>query len=219
LLAYGSIIELVGSYTADMGDFDYWVPIMSIPGVLGITLDNLPKVQNYLNADAGLVRDWQQKLGPKKRMRVGFSWSGRRDSWLNQHKGMPFETMLQTIKDNPEYEWINLQVDCLPEEEEALVNVGVTTYPGSISSFADTAALMMHLDVVISVDTAIAHLAGALGRPTWIMINAFATDWRWLLDRDSSPWYSTARLFRQPTRGDWTSVTKKIAQYLSWFKV
>lgn len=219
LLNSSPIIEHVGGYNDDPGAFDYWVPIMSIPGIIGITLDNLPKPQNYLNADAGLVKGWHERLGPKKRMRIGFAWSGRRDSWLNQHKGMPFETMMQMIKDNPQYEWINLQVDCTPEEDNALASAGVTTYPGSISSFSDSAALMMHLDVVVSVDTAIAHLAGALGRPTWIMLNQFAVDWRWLLDRDSSPWYSSARLFRQPARGDWTSVTKKIAQYLSWFKV
>lgn len=214
-----SILEQVGSYSTDMGDFDYWVPIMSIPGILGVTLDNLPRPQSYLSAQPELVKVWLERLGPKTRMRVGFSWSGRRDSWLNQHKAMPFETMLQMIKDNPQYEWINLQVDCTLEEEEELSGVGVTTYPGTIASFADTAALMQHLDVVISVDTAIAHLAGALGRPTWIMLNQFAVDWRWLLNRDDSPWYSQARLFRQPVRGDWTSVTKKIAQYLSWFKV
>jgi ADP-heptose:LPS heptosyltransferase len=73
--------------------------------------------------------------------------------------------------------------------------------------------------VVISVDTAISHLAGALGRPTWIMLNQYGLDWRWMLNRDDSPWYTTARLFRQPTRGDWTSVVKKIEKYLSWYKV
>jgi hypothetical protein len=152
-------------------------------------------------------------------MRVGISWSGRRDAWLNQHKGVPFPVILEMIKANPQYEWINLQVDATPDEEQALVDAGLKLWPASITSFADTAALMMHLDVVISVDTAITHLAGALGRPAWVMLNAFATDWRWLLDRDSSPWYSSARLFRQPKMGDWGSVTKKIAQYLSWYKV
>ena len=107
---------------------------------------------------------------------------------------------------NPQYEWINLQVDCTLEEEEELSAAGVTTYPGSISSFADTAALMMHLDVVITVDTAIAHLAGALGRPTWIGLNWFATDWRWLLDRNDCPWYPTMRLFRQKQRDHWQDV-------------
>ena len=219
LLRRSDIISQVGSYISDMGEFDYWVPIMSIPGVLGVTLDNLPRPQSYLDADPLLVKAWAERLGPKNKMRVGFSWSGRRDSWINQHKAMPFETMLNMIKSNPQYEWINLQVDCeLPEEEE-LSGVGVTTYPGTVASFADTAALMQHLDVVISVDTAVAHLAGALGRPTWIMLNQFALDWRWLLGRDSSPWYSTARLFRQPSMGDWTSVTNKVSQYLSWFKI
>jgi Glycosyltransferase family 9 (heptosyltransferase) len=219
LFSIGGIIEQVGSYGSDMGQFDYWVPIMSIPGILGITLDTLPRVQSYLNADPGLVQAWQQTLGPKTRMRVGFCWSGRPDSWLNQHKAVPFETMLEMIQTNPQYEWINLQIDASPEQEQALADAGVTRYPGSIRSFADTAALMQNLDVVVGVDTAVSHLAAALGRPTWIMLNAYATDWRWLTDRDSSPWYSTARLFRQPRRGDWITVTKKVAQYLSWFKV
>jgi hypothetical protein len=219
LLSLGGIISQVGRYTDDMGEFDYWVPIMSIPGILGITLDTLPQVQSYLNADPVAVRAWQQRLGPKTRMRVGFGWSGRPDSWLNQHKAVPFETMLELIKSTPEYEWINLQVDASDQQEAELAAAGVTRYPGSVHSFADTAALMQHLDVVVGVDTAVSHLAGALGRPTWIMLNAYATDWRWLTDRDSSPWYSGARLFRQPSRGDWASVTKKVAQYLSWFKV
>jgi hypothetical protein len=219
LLSLGGIISQVGKYTDDMGEFDYWVPIMSIPGILGITLDTLPRVQSYLNADPAAVRAWQQRLGPKTRMRVGFCWSGRPDSWLNQHKAVPFETMLDLIKSTPEYEWINLQVDASDEQEAELARAGVTRYPGSVHSFADTAALMQNLDVVVGVDTAVSHLAGALGRPVWIMLNAYATDWRWLTDRDSSPWYSTVRLFRQPRRGDWASVTQKVAQYLSWFKV
>jgi hypothetical protein len=219
LLTPSEVISQVGSYDTDMGAFDYWVPIMSIPGILGITLNNLPKVQSYLNADAGLAQAWQKKLGAKRRMRVGFAWSGRPDSWLNQHKSVPFETMLSMIQACPEYEWINLQIDAGPEQEAALAAAGVTMYPGSIASFADTAALMMNLDVVVGVDTAVSHLASALGRPTWIMLNQYSTDWRWLLNRDSSPWYSTARLFRQTQRADWSSVTAKIQQYLSWFKV
>jgi hypothetical protein len=219
LLSLGGIISQVGRYTDDMGEFDYWVPIMSLPGILGITLDTLPRVQSYLNADPAAVRQWQQRLGPKTRMRVGFCWSGRPDSWLNQHKAVPFETMLELIKSTPEYEWINLQVDASDEQEAELARAGVTRYPGSVHSFADTAALMQNLDVVVGVDTAVSHLAAALGRPVWLMLNAYATDWRWLTDRDSSPWYSTARLFRQPRRGDWATVTKKVAQYLSWFKV
>ena len=219
LLGNSPIIERVTGYLDDVGEFDYWTPIMSIPGILGITLENLPKPVNYLNVDMNKQQEWLQILGPKTRMRVGFCWSGRRDAWLNRHKGMPFEDMLDLIRTNSQYEWVNLQIDATPEEEAALVEVGVKAYPGSIKSFVDTAALIMAMDVVIGVDTAVSHLSGSLGRPTWIMLNWFGTDWRWLLNRDDSPWYSTARLFRQPAMGDWTSVRKKVSQYLSWMKV
>jgi tetratricopeptide (TPR) repeat protein len=218
LLGTSDIMQ-VAAYGTDMGEFDYWIPIMSIPGILGVTLDNLPRIQSYMNATPGLMKQWQDRLGPKYKMRVGVSWSGRRDAWLNQHKGVPFDQVLTMIQRHPEYEWISLQADATADEEQALAGAGVKLWPGSINSFADTAALMMHLDVVIGVDTAVTHLAGALGRPVWVMLNAFATDWRWLLDRDSSPWYSSARLFRQPTMGDWPSVLKKIEQYLAWFKI
>jgi hypothetical protein len=219
MLATSQVISWIGTYTDEPPEFDYWIPIMSLPGVLGVTLDNLPKTVQYISPDHDKSSAWLKRLGPKTRMRVGFSWSGRRDAWLNRHKGVPFEIMLDLIRRNPQYEWINLQVDVAGEEDEALAAAGVTRYPGTIQSFADTAALINCLDVVISVDTAITHLAGAMGRPTWLMLQWFATDWRWLLDRDSSPWYPTVRIFRQPSMGDWASVTKKIEQYLSWFKV
>jgi hypothetical protein len=200
-------------------EFDYWIPIMSIPSVIGTTVENIASVQYYLTADAQLQKQWQTVLGHKTRLRIGFCWSGRRDTWINRHKAMPFETMLALVRRNPDYEWVNLQCDCTAEEEAELIAAGVRAYPGAIQNFADSAALLMHMDVVLSVDTAVAHLAGALGRPVWIMLSQYALDWRWLLDRDSSPWYSTARLFRQPTMGDWTTVTDKIHKFLSWYKI
>ena len=200
-------------------EFDYWIPIMSIPSVIGTTVENIASVQYYLTADVQLQKQWQTVLGHKTRLRIGFCWSGRRDTWINRHKAMPFESMLALVRRNPDYEWVNLQCDCTAEEEAELVAAGVRAYPGAIQNFADSAALLMHMDVVLSVDTAVAHLAGALGRPVWIMLSQYALDWRWLLDRDSSPWYSTARLFRQPTMGDWTTVTDKIHKFLSWYKI
>ena len=200
-------------------EFDYWIPIMSIPGVIGTTVENIASVQYYLTANSQLQKEWQMRLGHKTRLRIGFCWSGRRDTWINRHKAMPFETMLALVRRNPDYEWVNLQCDCTAEEEAELVAAGVWAYPGAIQNFADSAALLMHMDVVLSVDTAVAHLAGALGRPVWIMLSQYALDWRWLLNRDSSPWYSTARLFRQPTMGDWTTVTDKIHKFLSWYKI
>jgi hypothetical protein len=200
-------------------DFDYWTPIMSIPGVTGVTLANLAQDLSYLAAESDLVRAWAQLLGPKTRMRVGICWSGRPDSWINRHKGMPFEVAQDLIARNPDYEWINLQVEADEAATAGLAQVGVAQYPGTIRNFADTAALIHHMDVVVSVDTAVAHLSGALGRPTWIPLNWYGTDWRWLLNRDDTPWYPTARLFRQPALSDWTSVMERIHQYLAWFKV
>jgi len=199
--------------------FDYWTPIMSIPYVTKLTLDRLPNILSYIKADAEKIEHWRKKLGPKNRLRVGFCYSGRRDNWLNEHKGMSIDTMLDLIKRNPNYDWINLQMDASDEDLEKMRDANCLIYNDQIGNFADTAGLVHHLDVVISVDTAAAHLAGAMGRPTWIPLNCFATDWRWLLKRDDSPWYPSARLFRQPTQDNWTSVTNKIHQYLSWFKI
>ena len=200
-------------------EFDYWIPIMALPEVLKIRLSNLPSPLQYLGASPALNTAWRVKLGPKTRLRVGFCWSGRPDSWLNQHKGMPLKYMLELIERNPNYDWYNLQADCTPEDEAKLTELGVHCFPGQVHSFADSAALISNLDVVLSVDTAVAHLAGALGRPTWVMLNWFALDWRWLLNRDDNPWYPSARLFRQPRQDDWQSVTDKVHQYLSWFKI
>ena len=123
------------------------------------------------------------------------------------------------IRANPQYQWINLQIDATPEESAALSQAGVELYPGTIANMNDTAGLISNLDVVISVDTAISHLSAAMGRPTWIMLNHYALDWRWLLHRGDSPWYPTARLFRQPGMDQWLPVTEKIERFLKVFTV
>lgn len=219
MFAGSPVIQWVGRYVDTPPAFDYWVPIMSIPGIMGITLKNLPKPVNYLNANAALQKEWLDRLGPKKKLRIGFCWSGRKDNWLNEHKGMPFSVIKGMIEKHPQHEWINLQIDANEEETKELEALGVRMFPGTIRSFADTAALITHTDVVIGVDTAVSHLTGALGKPVWIGLSKFAVDWRWLLNRDDSPWYASARLFRQPVQDDWDSVINKMSQFLSWFKV
>jgi hypothetical protein len=219
LFAGSTVIHQIIDVADVPAEFDYWTPIMSMAGVIGVTLQNLPHQLQYLAARTDLARAWQERLGFKKRLRVGVCWSGRPDSWINRHKGMPFEVMLELIQRNPGYEWINLQVECSDDQAQILAQNGVRHFPGLVNNFADSAALIHHLDVVISVDTAVAHLAGALGRPVWIPLNWYGTDWRWGLGQDSTPWYPSARLFRQPRLGDWATVTDRIHQYLSWFKV
>ncbi len=199
--------------------FDYWTPLMSIPNGLNLTLKTLPHTLSYIAPDDKKVEAWRARLGAKTRLRVGFCYSGRKDNWLNQYKGMTADTMLTLINRNINYDWICLQQDANSEDLEKIRGAGCQIYNELIQDFSDTAALVHHLDVVISVDTSIAHLSGAMGRPVWIPLNCFATDWRWLLDRDDSPWYPSARLFRQPVIGDWTSVLDRIHRYLTLFKI
>lgn len=200
-------------------DFDYWIPIMSIARVLNIRVDNIPQTLGYLEAPRESKDQWFKLLGPKHKMRVGFCYSGRRDTWINRYKAVKFEEMVRLIKLNPDIEWINLQADASDNDVKVLSGLGVRMFPGAISSFADTAGLMMNLDLVIGMDTAVSHMAGALGRPLWVLLSQHALDWRWLLDREDSPWYPSARLFRQPKRDDWTSVIDRVHNYLKYYKL
>jgi hypothetical protein len=215
----GASIDHVSILGDDPPEYDYWVPIMSMPRLMRITLDNLPAPNRYIEADSVSQRQWRERLGSKKKIRAGFSWSGRRDSWINQHKSVPFREIMNMITRCPDIEWINLQVDCSSEEEQELVAAGVRTFPGAIQSMSDTAGLISQMDVVISVDTAVSHLAGAMGQATWVMLNHYAQDWRWLLDRLDSPWYPSVRLFRQPGLDQWSEVTANIERNLKLFKI
>ena len=223
LAVAGTMVSLFGPGTIAFGDtlpaYDYWTPIMSIPGFLGITLENLSSPLSYISADSSAVKQWQQRLGYKKKLRIGFSWSGRRDTWIHQHKSVPFTQIAELIKYNPQHEWVNLQIDASEEESQVLTQLGCATYPGTITCMADSAALISCMDVVVGVDTAVSHLAGALGKSTWIMLNQYGVDWRWLLNRADSPWYPTVRLFRQPSMGNWGPVVTQITRQLNLFKI
>jgi hypothetical protein len=203
----------------DPGHFDYWIPAMSIPRVLGITLANLPPQLSYITPNAQLVSQWRSELGPRRGLRVGFCWSGRRDTWINRHKAVPVAVVAELIRCMPHIEWVNLQVDATSEELAQLEGLNVRCWHDRMSTWAHTAALIANLDVTIGIDTAISHLSGALGRTTWVMLSQYALDWRWLLGRNDSPWYPSAKLFRQPTRGDWHTVTQQLQHQLSLFKV
>jgi tetratricopeptide (TPR) repeat protein len=213
--------NIVGIYEPgeDLGEYDYWISMMSIPRVIGLKLETIAHQLQYVAAEPAKAQEWADRLGPKKRMRIGVCWSGRKDSWIHNHKAMPVEKMADLIRRNPQHQWINLTVESTPEESQIITDAGGECYPGTIKDFADTAGLMHHLDLVISVDTANAHLAGAMGRPVWIPLNAYGNCWRWLLKREDSPWYPSARLFRQPRMGDWDSVVNKLHKFLDFFKI
>lgn len=214
LFENNNYMDLVVTNLDEVEDYDYWTPTMSIPKVLGTTYETLRTDLEYITANPKYTEPWAARLGPKTKMRIGICWSGRKDSWINQHKSVPLEKMLVLINANPHIDWINLQANATDEETQLVLNSPMKIYPGSIRHWGDTAGLLHHCDLVISVDTSIAHLAGAMGKQLWIPLNNFATDWRYLLDTGLSPWYPTARIFRQPTIGDWDTVLNAIHLYL-----
>lgn len=199
-------------------EVDYWSMLMSLPVGLVLTYDNLNSPLQYIQAPKSSIDAWRTRLGNKNKTRVGICWSGRRDTWINRHKAVTFESVVDLIKRNPDIQWINLQADASDEQNQALADLGVNQYPGTIQCWADTAGLIQNLDLVIGMDTAVSHLAGALGVPVWVMLSQYALDWRWLLNRNDSPWYPSAKLFRQSARGDWSSVIEQICRYLRHLK-
>lgn len=205
----------VSSYPNGLPEFNTWSMLMSLPIGLNIDYQSLHSPLQYLEAPSDSIEAWKQRLGAKNKKRIGIGWSGRRDTWINRHKAVKFEYIVELIKQNPNNQWINLQADATEEENNMLSSLGVAQYPNTINNWSDTAGLVQNLDLVIGVDTSVTHLSGALGKPTWVMLSQFALDWRWLLDRGDSPWYPSAKLFRQPTRGDWTSVVNQITKYLN----
>ena len=191
--------------------FDLHCPLLSLPRAFGTTLDTIPAATPYLAADPALAANWHQRLSGLGGLRVGLVWAGSRR--LNRPEEAAFDRRRSVALDamGPLGEvsgvsLVSLQKDQLVAEP-AHPPHGITLhdFTADLDDFADTAALIVNLDLVISVDTSVAHLAGALGKPVWLL-NRFDTCWRWLLDRDDSPWYPTLRQFRQPAPGDWNSV-------------
>lgn len=193
--------------------FDYYTPLMSLPLAFGTTLSNMPPSDPYLFADPERVARWDQALGCRTMPRVGLVWSGSVLHKNDQNRSMSLK-LLAPLLSLP-FEFHSLQKEF---RDDDLVTVAelpmVKTHADAISDFADTAALISLMDIVISVDTSVAHVAGALGKPFWLMLPA-TPDWRWLLNRADSPWYPSARLFRQSGAGEWEGVIMEIRAALN----
>jgi len=192
-------------------DYDCYAPLMHLPGILDTRLDTIPADVPYLVADPELVRFWGVSLGNAGgRRRIGIAWRGN-PQHLNDGNRSIDPAVLGALAGVPNTRFISLQ----PEWSGGGFADSLPWQPLSrpLTDFADTAALMMNLELVISVDTAVAHLAGALARPVWALL-PFAPDWRWMLARDDSPWYPTMRLFRQKRRGQWPEVIARVRDAL-----
>jgi hypothetical protein len=195
---------------------NYQVPLASLPGILGVTDETVPCKDRYLQADSEKKRQWSALIskvtGPVK-SKVGIVWGGRKPR-LNANRSLSLDFMAPLF-DLPDLQWFSLQMGAdrqqIAEFRTHLVDLGE-----GIKDFGDTAAIMESMDLIISIDTAVAHLAGALGVPVWVLLKS-SPDWRWQIERSDSPWYSSARLFRQQLPGGWGTVVNEVKTALPTF--
>jgi tetratricopeptide (TPR) repeat protein len=216
-LLRGSLDVTVISADEPVPRFDLHVPMMSLPHVLGTTLATIPAEVPYLKAAPARVAEWREKLRGYSGVKVGVVWAGSPGHRHDSMRSLPAEMVLARLS-IPGVQLYSLQKEPRAADSPALEQLTgkVVDLAPSLATFADTAAAVSAMDLVISVDTAVAHLAGALGKPTWILL-PHILDWRWLYERVDTPWYPTARLFRQRRSGDWASVLDRLPLELQRF--
>ena len=193
--------------------FDYYVDMMGLPRAFGTDLATIPSNVPYVGVDASRASRWAQRIGDAPGLRVGVVWAGNPAHARDRHRSIALES-LAGLWHVEGVRYVSLQKEPRPGDAEKMPGASVMLNLGpELESFADTAAVIDGLDLVICIDTAIAHLAGALGKPVWLLLPKVA-DFRWMQDREDSPWYPTMRLFRQETAGDWNGVVGRVAEGL-----
>ena len=204
-------------------EFDYYSPLISLPRAFGTNLTSIPAASGYLQAERRKVLFWKERLGCRSRLKVGVVWSGgfhqQNDRWAPiERRNISLEVFANGLK-NISADFFSLQKgdpsesEIRSRESQHWPNSNFYNYADELNDFTDTAALIENLDVVLTVDTSTAHLAAAMGKPTWIL-NRYDTCWRWMLDRDDSPWYESVKLYRQSADRRWEPVLKHVANDL-----
>ena len=190
-------------------DFDLYLPLMSLPRIFRTTLENIPGNVPYLHADAHTAQFWKSRIaGYPPTLNVGLAWAGR-PSHLNDRNRSIALASLGPLAQVPGIRVVSLQKgEAAAYARKVPTGMELIDWSEELNDFADTAALIANLDLVIAVDTAVVHLAGAMGKPVWVLL-PYVPDWRWLLERKDSPWYPTMRLFRQKSLGDWADVIER----------
>jgi len=215
-------IDRVVAAGKDIPAFDFYTPLMSVPLHLETSLENIPAEVPYLFAEPSLVMQWRSRLEAVRGFRVGINWHGRLGCRESLERDIPRE-MFESLAQIPGVRLVSLQKKETEDSRQETGNEAGAAHPAIVEfgeldtvhgPFMDTAAIMMNLNLVITSDTSVPHLAGALGVPVWLAV-PFAHDWRWFLDRSDSPWYPTMRLFRQQARGDWRPIFAEISKELS----
>ncbi len=192
----------------------YMCPLLSLPRIFKTDLASIPADVPYIHAAPERIAKWRPRVPRDGRLNVGLVWAGGRDFAGDRQRTIGLRPMLSLLGD-PRIRYISLHAE-LREDDAPLMaqHPDILHFGSELADFADTAAVISQLDLVISVDSAVAHLAGAMAKPVWILL-PFNPDFRWLLGRDDSPWYPTARLFRQPAAGDWPSVIARMRDMLA----
>lgn len=192
--------------------FDFQIPLMSLPFAFKTEKETIPSNIPYIHADDEKVHGWQKKLGVKSKPRIGLVWSGSTIHKNDSNRSLPLEALSAIME--LQIEFHSLQVEYRDTDWNFLIeSSNVIDHQSDLKDFSDTAALIQCLDLIISVDTSVAHLAGALGKPIWVLL-PYSPDFRWMLNRNDSPWYPTAKLFRQEKADKWDTVINTIKNEL-----
>jgi tetratricopeptide (TPR) repeat protein len=210
------VVDVVG-HDAVPTAYDYHCSLMSLPGPLGVTFNSIPSEHSYIAADAALSKTWHSRLPAQQaspRPRIGVAWSGNAKQKNDHNRSMTLKALSPLFA--ADADWVSLQKDVRDGDAALLTELPIIPLGGSLTDFADTAALIDNLDLVITVDTSVAHLAGAMGKPVWIML-AYYPDWRWFLDGETSPWYPSARLFRQDRSRSWENIVARVGEAVHEF--
>jgi hypothetical protein len=208
---FDSRIEVIGADRTP-ASFDYSSALLSLPLAFRTTVESIPSASAYLRANPDKLAAWSSRLGGRGKPRIGLAWSGSVNHRNDRNRSIPMNMMSALL--SVDAEWICLQKEIRESDRQALAErPDLKVFGPDLVDFSETAALIGNLDLVITIDTSVAHLAAAMGKPTWILLPV-APDWRWLLGRDDSPWHPTARLFRQSASGSWEAVIERVQMEL-----
>jgi tetratricopeptide (TPR) repeat protein len=213
--SFGDRVFLMNHLPANMADWDMQCPMMSLARACEVRIDTVPASTPYLKVQSSASKHWQDKLdaAAPKGLRVGLAWTGRKNHQYNGRRSLTLDMLAPLFKIKP-VTWVSLQKWTEGEKTPALPKgVNWIDWTADETDFGDAAAVISHLDLVLTIDSSMSHLAGALNTPVWLM-NRFDNEWRWLHQRDDSPWYPSMRIFRQPTYGDWTTVIDQVTEAL-----
>ncbi|MBF0135719.1 MAG: tetratricopeptide repeat protein [Magnetococcales bacterium] len=213
LLSAQEGIDLVLSQGDSLPEFDCQVPLLSLPGIFGTDMETIPAQLPYIVPEAALVESWQKRMPSGYSRQIGLVWRGSKSYRHDRYRSLPAQAMAGLLA-VPEVAFYGLVKEPRIDEIDCLARLGnFFDFGPELKNFSDTAAIVANLDLIITVDTAVAHLAGAMGKPVWVLL-PFSPDWRWLREGEASPWYPGMRLVRQSRQGDWSAVLDRVLQSL-----